>query len=78
MLGIDYLEPNNKNRNKIIRQTISSLTSISGYIVGSIVIGMYIDKKFFNNGISVVIAAIIGIILVVINVIKLVILSRED
>lgn len=78
MLGIDYLEPNNKNRDKIIRQTISSLTSISGYIVGSIVIGMYIDKKFFNNGISVVIAAIIGIILVVINVIKLVILSRED
>jgi F0F1-type ATP synthase assembly protein I len=64
MLGIDYLEPNNKNRDKIIRQTISSLTSISGYIVGSIVIGMYIDKKFFNNGISVVIAAIIGIILV--------------
>lgn len=78
MQEIDCLEPNDKKRRNMIRQTISSLTSISGYIVGSIIIGIYLDNKFFHNGISVVIAAIIGIILVVLNVIKLVIITRDD
>ncbi len=78
MQEIVCLERNKKKTNYTIRQTIASLTSIGGYMVGSILIGMYIDKKFFNNGISVIVAAIIGIILVVANIIKLVIISRDN
>ncbi|MDF9867352.1 F0F1-type ATP synthase assembly protein I [Bacilli bacterium PM5-3] len=72
------MEQNKKNKTAL-RQTISSLTSISGYMIGSILIGMYLDNKFFNNnGLAVIVALIIGILLVVINVIKLVILSRDN
>lgn len=79
MQEIDYLEPNKKRSNNYsIRQIISSLTSIGGYMIGSVLIGMYIDKKFFNNGVSVIIAAIIGIILVVVNIVRLVIISRDN
>ena len=68
-----------KSNTKLIKQTISSLTSISGYIIGSVLIGMYIDQKFFNsNGISIIVAVLIGILAVVINFVRLVILSRDD
>ncbi|MDL2211321.1 hypothetical protein LJB88_00380 [Erysipelotrichaceae bacterium OttesenSCG-928-M19] len=72
------MEPNNKKKLTISR-VVESMASLSGYMIGSILIGMYIDNKFFNNnGISVVVAALIGIIMVGINIVKLVIVSRDN
>lgn len=77
MLEIVCLEPSRKSK-RALKQTVGTLTSLGGYMLGSILIGMYIDEKFFNsNGISVVVAAIIGIIMVVASIIRLVILSRD-
>lgn len=71
------LEPN-KKRKRALKQTVGTLTSLGGYMLGTILIGMYVDEKFFNsNGISVVVAAIIGIIMVVGSIVRLVMLSRD-
>jgi len=70
------LEP---NKQRSLVRAISTVSTIGGYIIGSVLIGMYLDNKFFNNnGIAIIIACVIGIIGVVYNVIKLVILSRDN
>lgn len=81
MQEIVYLEPNkkreiqNKETNK---QIISTLTSLGGYMVATVLIGMFLDYKFFNqNGIAVVVAALIGILFVVLGLIRLVVISRD-
>lgn len=77
MQEIDYLEQNKKKKLNA-RRLISSLTSLSGYMVGAVLIGMYIDDKFFNkNGISVIVAVLVAILAMAIKVIRLVIDSRE-
>jgi F0F1-type ATP synthase assembly protein I len=59
-------------------KTIASITSIGGYIVGSILIGMYLDAKYFNHtGTAVIVCTLIGILGAILNIVKLVILTRE-
>ncbi len=78
MQEIVCLEPN-RRKQMTIKRTVSSVTSMSGTLVGSILIGMYLDHKFFNNtGTSVIVATVIGILLVVASVVKLVIISRDN
>lgn len=81
MQEIVYLEPNKKREiqnKKTNKQIISTLTSLGGYMVATVLIGMYLDYKFFNqNGIAVVVAALIGILFVVLGLIRLVVISRD-
>jgi F0F1-type ATP synthase assembly protein I len=68
-----------QNKQGMILKTIASITAIGGYIVGSILIGMYLDVQFFhNNGIAVIVCALVGILGALANIIKLVILTRDN
>lgn len=78
MQEIDYLEQN-KKKQMTIKRAIATISSIGGYMVGAILIGIYLDGKFFHNtGISVIIAALIGILGVGLSVVRLVINSRDN
>lgn len=64
-------------RRKLNRAT-SSISSLAGYVLGSILIGLYLDDKFFNNsGIAVVISSILGIVMAFISIIRVVVLSSD-
>lgn len=78
MLEIVCLEQN-KNIKVSTRKAIATFTSLGGYMAAAILIGMYLDDKYFNsNGISVIVAAIFGIFMIFLNIFKLVIDSRGD
>jgi F0F1-type ATP synthase assembly protein I len=77
MLGIDYLEQNKSK--SINRQIISTLTSLGGYIIIFVGIGMFLDKKFFkNSGIVVIVSVMLGILFVVVGIIRLVMNSNDS
>ena len=81
MQEIDCLERNRDEiffRRRQLAKTIASITSLAGYVIVGVLVGMYLDNRFFNNnGIAVIIGFIVGIIGITINVIRLVILSRD-
>ncbi|MEG0686601.1 MAG: hypothetical protein RR425_04885, partial [Erysipelotrichales bacterium] len=61
------MEQNNKNdlRARNLRKAVGSASAFFGYVAGSIIIGIYLDQKFFNKtGTAVVVSAVIGIVLV--------------
>lgn len=73
------MEQNNNERKKsfALIQAVQTITSIAGYIVGSVLIGIYLDKKFFNNGISVIVMLLFGTMLAFYHIIRLVIVSSD-
>ena len=67
MLGIDCLE---QNKSTNIRRVVGIFMSMAGFITVFILIGIYLDT-FFNNGISVIVMALLGIFLAFSHLIKL-------
>ncbi|WP_423363666.1 hypothetical protein [Mycoplasma sp. P36-A1] len=61
------------------RQIVSTLSSLGGYMAASVLIGMYLDDKFFNNnGIAVIVTVLLGILFVILGLIRLVVISRDN
>ena len=72
------MEQSKKDR-KARAMVISSLVNISGCIIGSVLIGMILDEFIFNNnGLSIVISFLVGLLAVVYNFIRLLVLTREN
>jgi len=52
---------------------ISTLTSLGGYILAFILLGMFLDNKFFGgNGIAVIVSVMVGILFVILGLIRMV------
>jgi len=69
MQGIVYLAQNNQSS----KQIISTLTSLGGYMIVCVIIGMYLDQRFFhNNGIVVIVSVLVGIFFVILGLIRMV------
>jgi len=61
------------------RQIIATFSSLGGYIFAFLLLGVWLDRRFFNNdGKAVVISVLVGIIFVVIGVIRLVKSSSDS
>jgi F0F1-type ATP synthase assembly protein I len=79
MPEIVCLEQNKKERNISTKKAIEAVASIGGYIGGSVIIGIYLDDKFFNHsGIVVIVSLLIGILFVILAIVRLVILTRDS
>lgn len=59
------------------RKAVRALTSIGGYMVTSILIGIYLDQTFFHNGISVIVMLFLGIIGSFSHILRLVMISND-
>lgn len=59
------------------RRALQSLISIGGYLVSVVLIGIYLDQKFFHNGISVIVMFLLGIISSLIHILRLVMTSND-
>lgn len=49
---------------ELSRRLVSIMMSLVGYIAMGFIVGSYIDNKFFNNGVAIILGIIGGIILV--------------
>lgn len=59
------------------RRAVQSLVSIGGYLVSAVLIGIYLDQKFFHNGISVIVMLLMAIISSFIHILRLVMTNND-
>lgn len=76
MLGIVCLGRNSSNQEK--KQVITSFINIGPTMVGFILLGIFIDNQYFNNGIPVIIGVTLGIINMIAVLIKVVLINDND
>jgi F0F1-type ATP synthase assembly protein I len=75
MLEIVCLGLNKEQR--VQRKALQSLISIGGYLFSVVLIGIYLDQKFFHNGISVIVMFLLGIMSSFIHILRLVMTSND-
>lgn len=66
------------NKEQVVqRRALRAITSIGGYLVTTILVGIYLDQKFFHNGISVVVMLLLGIMSSFIHILRLVMTNND-